>query len=223
MPIDKRVSTAGEAVADVADGATVLISGFGGAGFPNALIRALRDRAAKNLTLVVNSATHRYSLTHELIAAGLVRKVVCTAARGHDKAPSPFERLWVEGKIELECVPQGTFTERIRAGGAGIPAFYTPVGFGTELTRGKEVRSFDGRQHVLESAITGDLALVRADTADRYGNLAFRYAQMNFGPVMATAAKLALAEVRRVLDEPIAHDRVQLPGIYVDRVVAVGD
>jgi len=222
MAIDKRVSTAAQAVADVADGSTVLISGFGGAGFPNVLIRALRDRAAKNLTLVVNSATHRYSLTHELIAAGLVRKVVCTAARGHDKQPSPFERLWIEGKIELECVPQGTFSERIRAGGAGIPAFYTPVGFGTELTQDKEVRSFAGRQHVLEHAIKGDVALVRADVADRYGNLAFRYAQMNFGPVMATAAKLALAEVRTVLDAPLGHDRVQLPGCYIDRVVAVG-
>ena len=137
MPIDKRSKGAAEALADVADGATVFISGFGGAGFPNVLIRALRDRGAKGLTLVVNSATHRYSFTHELIEAGLVRKVVCTAARGHNKDPSPFERLWMEGKIELECVPQGTFAERIRAGGAGIPAFYTPVGFGTELTRAR--------------------------------------------------------------------------------------
>src|SRR5882672_60258 len=222
MPIDKRVASAAEALADVADGATVFISGFGGAGFPNVLIRALRDRGPKNLTLVVNSATHRYSYTHELIEAGLVRKVVCTAARGQTKDPSPFERLWMEGRIELECVPQGTFTERIRAGGAGIPAFYTPVGFGTELARGKEVRTFDGREHVLEQAIKGDLALVRADTADRYGNLTFRYAQMNFGPVMAMAAKLAVAEVRIMLDAPIAHDRVQLPGVFVDRVVAVG-
>jgi len=147
---------------------------------------------------------------------------VCTAARGHDKEPSPFERLWVQGKIDLECVPQGTFAERIRAGGAGIPAFYTPVGFGTALAEGKEVRIFDGRQHVLEHAIKGDVALVRADTADRYGNLAFRYAQMNFGPVMATAATLALAEVATVLEEPIPHERVQLPGSYIDRVVAVG-
>jgi len=223
MPIDKRFTSAAEALADVQDGATVFISGFGGAGFPNVLIRALRDRGAKNLTLVVNSATHRYSLTHELIEAGLVRKVVCTAARGQTKEPSPFERLWMDGKIELECIPQGTFAERIRAGGAGIPAFYTPVGFGTELTRGKEVRSFDGGQHVLEQAIKGDLALVRADIADRYGNLTFRFAQMNFSPVMATAAKLAVAEVRALLDEPIPHDRVQLPGVYVDRVVAVGN
>jgi 3-oxoadipate CoA-transferase, alpha subunit len=221
MPIDKRVASAAEALADVADGATVFISGFGGAGFPNVLIRALRDRGPKNLTLVVNSATHRYSYTHELIEAGLVRKVVCTAARGHTKEPSPFERLWMEGKIELECVPQGTFTERIRAGGAGIPAFFTPVGFGTELTSGKEVRSFDGRDYVLEHAMTADVALVRADTADRYGNLSFRYAQMNFGPVMATAATLAVAEVRAVLDEPMPHEHVQLPGVYVDRVVTV--
>jgi 3-oxoadipate CoA-transferase, alpha subunit len=221
MPIDKRSSSPAEALADVADGATVFISGFGGAGFPNVLIRALRDHGPKNLTLVVNSATHRYSYTHELIEAGLVRKVICTAARGHSKEPSPFERLWVDGKIELECVPQGTFAERIRAGGAGIPAFYTPVGFGTELTRGKEVRSFDGREYVLEQAIKGDLALVRADEADRYGNLAFRYAQMNFGPVMATAAALAVAEVRTVLAEPMPHSRVQLPGAYVDRIVEV--
>jgi 3-oxoacid CoA-transferase A subunit len=222
MPIDKRTGSPAEALCDVADGATVLISGFGGAGFPNVLIRALRDRGPKNLTLVVNSATHRYSQTHELIEAGLVRKVVCTAARGHSKEPSPFERLWMDGKIELECVPQGTFTERIRAGGAGIPAFYTPVGFGTELAQGQETRSFAGRDCILAEAIKGDLALVRADTADRYGNLAFRYAQMNFGPVMATAATLAVAEVRAVLDEPMPHERVQLPGFYVDRVVAVG-
>jgi len=221
MPIEKRAASAAEALADVSDGATVFISGFGGAGFPNVLIRALRDRGPKNLTLVVNSATHRYSYTHELIEAGLVRKVVCTAARGHSKEPSSFERLWMDGKIELECIPQGTFTERIRAGGAGIPAFYTPVGLGTELAKGKEVRSFQGRDYVLECAMKGDLALVRADTADRYGNLAFRYAQMNFGPVMAAAATLAVAEVRAVLDEPMPHERVQLPGVYVDRVVAV--
>src|SRR6201997_4425951 len=223
MPIEKRAASAAEALADVSDGATVFISGFGGAGFPNVLIRALRDRGPKNLTLVVNSATHRYSLTHELIEAGLVRKVICTAARAHSKDPSAFERLWTEGKIELECVPQGTFTERIRAGGAGIPAFYTPVGFGTELAKGKEVRNFKDRDYVLEHALTGDVALIRADTADRYGNLSFRYAQMNFGPVMATAAKLAVAEVRAMEHEPIEHTRVQLPGIYVDRVLAVGE
>ena len=221
MPIDKRVGSAAEALADVMDGATVLISGFGGAGFPNVLIRALRERGPKNLTLVVNSATHRYSLTHELIEAGQVRKVICSAARGQGKDLSAFERLWGEGRIELVCLPQGTFAECIRAGGAGIPAFYPPVGFGTELTRGKEVRRFEGRDYVLEEAIKGDLALVRADTADTYGNLTFRFAQMNFGPAMATAARLAVAEVRAIEDAPIPHERVQLPGVYVDRVFAV--
>ena len=222
MPIDKRVSSTAQALEGVTDGATVLISGFGGAGFPNALIHALRERAPRDLTLVVNSATHRYSLTHELIEAGLVRKVICSAARGHTRELSAFETLWGESRIELELLPQGTMTERIRAGGAGIAAFYTPVGFGTELAQGKEVRRFGDRDCVLEQAITGDLALLRADTADRWGNLTFRYAQANFGPVMATAARLAVAEVRVVDETPIAHDRVQLPGIYVDRVVAVG-
>jgi 3-oxoacid CoA-transferase A subunit len=222
MPIDKRIGSAAEALRDVRNGAIVLISGFGGAGFPNVLIRALRERNLEDLTLVVNSATHRYSLTHELIEAGQVRKVVCSAARGREGVVSPFERLWVEGKIELECLPQGTFAEAIRAGGAGIPAFYTPVGFGTELTKGKEVRRFGDRDYVLEPAITGDLALVRADTADTYGNLTFRYAQMNFSPAMATAARLAVAEVREAVAEPIPYERVQLPGTFVDRVVAVG-
>jgi 3-oxoacid CoA-transferase A subunit len=220
MPTDKRVDLA-SALDGVNDGATVFVSGFGGAGFANRLIHALAERGPKNLTLVVNSATHRYSVTHELIANDQVRKVICTAARGHDKEPSPFETRWMAGRIELEMVPQGTFTERIRAGGAGIPAFYTPVGFGTELAAGKEVRRFGDRDYVLEQAIVGDLALVRADTADRTGNLIFRYAQMNFGPVMATAAKLAVAEVRTVSDEPLSHERIQLPGTYIDRVVAV--
>jgi 3-oxoadipate CoA-transferase, alpha subunit len=219
MAIDKRVKSAAEALLDVQDGATVFITGFGGAGFPNVLIRALCERGAKELTLVVNSATHRYSLTHELIEAGLVRKVICSAARGHGKDLSAFERQWVAGRIELVCLPQGTFAECIRAGGAGIAAFFTPVGVATELTKGREVRHFAGRDYVLEEAIQGDLALVRADTADRFGNLTFRYAQLNFGPVMASAAKVAVAEVRAAYDDPIAFDRVQLPGVYIDRVV----
>ncbi|MEZ5764185.1 MAG: 3-oxoacid CoA-transferase subunit A [Xanthobacteraceae bacterium] len=219
MAINKRVGSAQEALADVRDGSTVMISGFGGAGFPNATIRALVARAPKDLTLVVNSATHRLSYTHELIEAGLVRKIVCSAARGRDKELSPFEQLWKDGKIELECLPQGTLAEAIRAGGAGIPAFFTPVGVGTDLAAGKEVRVFNGREYVLEKALTADLAIIRADTADRFGNLTFRYAQANFGPAMATAAGMTVAEVRAVTGEPIPHDRVQLPGIYVDRVV----
>lgn len=223
MPIDKRVGSAAQALSDVADGATVFISGFGGAGFPNVLIRALRERGVKDLTLVVNSATHRYSFTHELIEARQVRKVICSAARGAGKELSPFERQLKAGQIELVCMPQGTFAEAIRAGGAGIPAFFTPVGVGTELTVGKEVRRFGERDYVLEPAIKGDLALVRADTADQYGNLTFRYAQANFGPVMACAAALSIAEVRAISDRPIAHDRAQLPGIYIDRVVQAAE
>jgi len=223
MPIDKRIGSAAQALADVEDGATVLISGFGGAGFPNVLIRALRERNLQDLILVVNSATHRYSLTHELIEAGQVRKVVCSAARGREGGLSAFEQLWKDGKIELECLPQGTFAEAIRAGGAGIPAFYTPAGFGTDLTKGKETRRFGDRDYVLEPAITGDLALVRADTADVYGNLTFRFAQMNFSPAMATAAKLTIAEVRAVEETAIAHERVQVPGVFVDRIVRVSE
>jgi 3-oxoacid CoA-transferase A subunit len=221
MAIDKRVANAAAAMDGVRDGATVFITGFGGAGFANVLLRALREHGPKDLTLVVNSATHPASLTHELIEAGLVRKVIASAGRGRGAGLSPFEVLLRDGRIEFECVPQGTFAERIRAGGAGIPAFFTPVGFGTDLARGKETRHIGGRDCVLETAITGDLALVRADTADRYGNLVFRYAQMNFGPAMATAAALTVAEVREARDEPIPPERVQLPGLYVDRVVAV--
>lgn len=219
MPIDKRVASAAEALEGVKDGATVLISGFGGAGFPNNLILALREIGPKGLTLVVNSATHKYAFTGDLIERGLVRKVICSAARGHAPGLSAFEELWSQGKIELECLPQGTFAEAIRAGGAGIPAFYTPVGVGTDLTRGKEVRVFDGREHVLEKAIKGDVALVRADRADRLGNLAFRYSQANFGPAMATAAALSVAEVNTIEDEPMGHERIDLPGVFVDRVI----
>jgi 3-oxoadipate CoA-transferase alpha subunit len=223
MAIDKRVASAADAIGDVPDGATVLIPGFGGAGFPNTLIDALREIGPRDLTLVVNSATHRYSTTHTLIEAGLVRRVLCSAARGPGREPSVFERLHGEGRIELEVIPQGTFAERIRAGGAGIPAFYTPVGVGTDLAAGKEVRRFGERDHLLETAITGHLALLRGDSADRYGNLAFRYAQANFGPVMATAATVAVAEVRRFEDQPMPHERVQLPGTYIDRVFATGE
>ncbi len=220
MAIDKRVASAAEALAGVRDGATVLISGFGGAGFANVLIRALREQGPRELTLVVNSATHPLSRTHELIENGQVRKVVCTAARGRGKELSVFEQLWKAGQIELVCLPQGTFAEAIRAGGAGIPAFFTPSGFGTDLAAGKEVRRFGDRDYVLEEAIIGDVALLRAERADRFGNLAFRGSQANFGPMMATAAKLAIAEVATAQDHAIPPEQVQLPGVYIDRVYA---
>lgn len=223
MAIDKRMESATAAVADVRDGASVMISGFGGAGFPNVLIRALHHAGPRELTLIVNSATHRYSLTHELIDAGQVRKVICSAARGRDADLSPFERLLKQGRIELECIPQGTFSERIRSGGAGIPAFYTPVGVGTVLAEGRETREFDGRLHLLEHAIHADVALIRADRADRYGNLTFRYAQANFSPAMATAADTTIAEVRAFEDAPLPHTEIGLSGAFVKRVVAVGD
>lgn len=223
MAIDKRVASAADAIGAVPDGATVLISGFGGAGFPNTLIEALLAIAPRDLTLVVNSATHRYSKTHLLIEAGLVRRVMCSAARGAGRELSVFERLHAAGEIALEMIPQGSFAERIRAGGAGIPAFYTPVGVGTDLAAGKEVRRFGGRDHLMETAITGTLALLRGDSADQYGNIVFRYAQANFGPVMAMAAQTAVAEVRRFAPAPLPHDQVQLPGAFIDRVIATGD
>lgn len=223
MAIEKRRATAADAVAGIQNGATIMLSGFAGAGFANRLVRALRDLGPKDLTLVVNSATHRLANTHELIEAGLVRKVICSAARGHDKsALSAFEVLYREGRIELEVLPQGTFVESIRAAGAGIPAYYTPTGFGTHLAQGKETRSFGGRDYVLETSIPGDAALIRADLADRWGNLTFRHAQMNFGPAMATASQLVVAEVRAFSDTPIPPERVQLSGVFVDRILVAG-
>ena len=222
MAIDKRTASAAEALAAVTDGAVVMVSGFAGAGFPNVLLDALRDAGPKDLTLVANSATHRFSLTHTLIEAGMVAKVIASAARGQDRELSPFEELWRDGKIELECVPQGNFSERIRAGGAGIPAFYSPVGYGTDLGAGKEVREFKGRPCILEEALVGDLALIRGDVGDRFGNVQFRYAQMNFAIAMATACTTTVAEVREAVDDVIPSADVQLPSVYVDHVVAVG-
>jgi 3-oxoadipate CoA-transferase, alpha subunit len=222
MSIDKRARSAAEGIGPVKDGAVVMFSGFGGAGFANILQDALLEIGPKEITLVANSATHPFSHTHKLIEAGLVAKVIVTAARGRGRELSPFEEQWRDGKIELECVPQGSFSERIRAGGAGIPAFFTPTGFGTDLCAGKEVREYNGRPHVLETAITGDLALIRGDQADRYGNVCFRYTQMNFGHAMATACTHTVVEVREALTEAMPQAEVQLPGVYVNSVVAVG-
>ena len=223
MPIDKRVGSAAQALADVSDGATVLISGFGGAGFPNVLIRALRERNLKDLTLVVNSATHRYSLTHELIEAGQVRKVVCSAARGQGKDLSAFEQLWGAGKIELDCLPQGTFAESIRAGGAGIPAYYTPVGFGTELTTGKEVAPL--RRSRLRAG-AGDQGRPRAGARRHRRPLRQPHVPLCADEFLARHGHGGRAHGRRGAhraEEPLPHERVQLPGVYVDRVVAVSE
>lgn len=200
------------------DGMLIMAGGFGLCGIPETLIIAIRDSGVKNLTIVSNNAGVDGIGLGLLLETKQVKKMISSYV-GENKT---FATQFLAGELEIEFNPQGTLAERIRAGGAGIPAFYTPVGFGTELAKGKETRSFSGRDYVLEQAMKGDVALVRADTADRYGNLSFRYAQMNFGPVMAAAAALAVAEVRELMDGPMPHQRVQLPGIYVDRVVAVG-
>ena len=222
MAIDKRVETAAEVISKIFDGATIMISGFGGAGFPNFLLQILRDVAPKELTLIANSATHPYSLTHTLIEAKMVKKVIVTAARGRGRELSPFEEQWRAGLIELECVPQGNFAERIRAGGAGIPAFYSPTGFGTDLAKGKETREINGKNCVLQEAINGDFALIRGDRADRFGNVNFNTTQMNFAPAMATACKVTIAEVRETLDEALPTPDVHLPSVYVNHVIATG-
>lgn len=222
MAINKRVASMDDALADLRDGMTVFISGFGGAGFPNALLGRMLELRHGDLTLVAHSAIHRLSRTHELVEAGLVRKIICTGARRPDGQRTLMDQLIADGKVEIELVPQGTFAERIRAGGAGIPGFYTAVAAGTKLAAGKETKQFDGREHILERAISGDLALIAADAADRFGNVSFRFTQLNFAAVMAAAAKLCVAQVRR-FEEVLLLPDIGLPGVYVDRAVVVDE
>jgi 3-oxoadipate CoA-transferase alpha subunit len=212
---------AGEAVAGIADGATVLVSGFGMAGMPMALIDALIGQGAGDLTIVSNNAGNGDSGLAALLAAGRVRKVVCSFPRQSDSYV--FDGLYRANQIELELVPQGNLAERIRAGGAGIGAFFCPTGVGTALAEGKEKRTIDGRDYVLEYPIRGDVALIRAHVADTDGNLLYRKTARNFGPVMATAAALTVAEVSTVVQAGnIDPEIVVTPGIYVDRIVEVG-
>ncbi|MFF4896139.1 3-oxoacid CoA-transferase subunit A [Streptomyces sp. NPDC001068] len=211
-----------EAVAGVRDGATVLVGGFGMAGMPVALIDALIRQGATGLTVVSNNAGNGDTGLAALLAAGRVRKVICSFPRQTDSWV--FDGLYRAGKIELEVVPQGTLAERLRAAGAGIGAFYCPTGVGTLLAEGKEVREIDGRLHVLEYPIRGDLALIGAHRADRMGNLVYRKTARNFGPVMATAATTVVAQVREVVETgAIDPETVVTPGIFVDRVVQVAD
>lgn len=222
--IDKRVNTTDEALAGITDGATVMLSGFQGAGVANALIGALIETGARNLTLISNGTGHPASMQGELIGSGAVTKVICSSARGRGRDPTPFEKLWLAGKIELELVPQGTFTERIRAGGAGIPAFYTPVGVDTALADGKERRTIDGRDCILETALTADFTLLRAERGDRWGNLVYIGTQSNFGPVMAMAGRVTVAEVNGFApDGALAPDTIRTPGIFVDRIIELPD
>ena len=220
--IDKIVDTVAEAVAGVQDGATVMISGFGGAGMPAALIDGLIAQGARDLTIVNNNAGNGETGLAALLKAGRVRKIVCSFPRQADSWV--FDELYRAGRIELELVPQGNLAERIRAAGAGIGGFFTPTGFGTGLAHGKETRRIDGRDYVFETPIRADFALVKALRGDRWGNLVYRKAARNFGPVMATAAKCTVAQVDEVVAlGELDPEAIVTPGIYVHRVVAVGD
>jgi len=210
-----------EAVADVADGSTVLIGGFGMAGMPVDLIDALIRQGATDLTVVSNNAGNGDTGLAALLAAGRVRKMVCSFPRQSDSWV--FDGLYRGGKIELEVVPQGNLAERMRAAGAGIGAFFSPTGVGTPLAEGKEVREIDGRTYVLELPIRGDVALIGAHVSDRMGNLVYRKTARNFGPVMATAATTSIVQVSQVVETgSLDPEAVVTPSIYVDRVVAVG-
>lgn len=206
------------AVAGVRDGATVLIGGFGAAGQPIELVDALRRTGAADLTVVSNNAGNGTTGIAALLAAGRVRKVICSFPRQADSFV--FDELYRAGRIELEVVPQGNLAERLRAAGAGIGGFYTPTGVGTLLAEGKETRTINGREYLLELPISGDVALIRAHTADRSGNLVYRKTARNFGPLMASAATLSVVEVTQVVETgQLDPEAVVTPGIYVDRVV----
>ncbi|HET8601178.1 MAG TPA: 3-oxoacid CoA-transferase subunit A [Segeticoccus sp.] len=209
-----------EAVAGIEDGSTVLVGGFGLAGMPFDLLDGLIRQGATDLTIVSNNAGNGEVGLAALLKAGRVRKVICSFPRQSDSYV--FDELYRSGRIELEVVPQGTLAERMRAAGAGIGAFYTPTGVGTMLAEGKETRSIDGRDYVLEYPIKGDVALIGAHRADRMGNLVYRKTARNFGPVMATAATTTIAQVHEVV--PVGGldpEAVVTPGIFVDRVVRV--
>lgn len=218
--IDKIAPTIAEALADVRDGATVLIGGFGTAGIPAELIDGLIAQGARDLTVVNNNAGNADHGLAALLKTGRVRKIICSFPRQVDS--HVFDELYRGGKLELELVPQGNLAERIRAAGAGIGAFFCPTAFGTELAKGKETREIGGRQYVLEYPIHGDVALIKAEAGDRWGNLVYRKSARNFGPVMATAAKKTIATVHEIkqLGE-LDPEAVVTPGIYVSKIVKI--
>lgn len=220
--IDKTAPDAAAAVAGIPDGATVMIGGFGRAGQPVELIDALIAQGAGDLTIVNNNAGNGDTGLAALLAAGRVRRIVCSFPRQTDSWV--FDDLYRSGRIELELVPQGNLAERIRAAGAGIGAFYSPTGVGTQLAEGREHRVIDGREYVLEHPIRADYALVSARRADRWGNLVYRGTARNFGPVMAAAATTTIAQVDEIVPlGALDPEAVVTPGIFVDRVVAVGE
>jgi len=220
--IDKQVSSAAEAVADVFDGATVMIGGFGEAGSPIELIHALIDQGATRLTVVNNNTGSGEVGLAALIKAGRVSKMICSYPRTTNS--TVFPELYRSGATELELVPQGTLAERIRAGGAGIPAFFTPTSLGTPLGDGKERRTFDGREFVMERGLSADFALIKGRTADRYGNLLYNKTARNFSPLMAMAGAITVVQVACVVPPgELDPEAVVTPGIFVKRVVAVPD
>ena len=218
--IDKRVRNLAEAVAGIPDGATVLCAGFGGAGLPDALCEAVIEQGARDLTVVANNAgTGRTGLA-ALLATGRVKRIICSFPRSSGSVV--FEELYAAGRIELELVPQGVISERMRCAAAGLGGFYSPVSVGTRLAEGKEHREIDGRLYVLEKPLKGDVALLAADRADRWGNLTYRKSARNFNPTMAMAANLSIAQVRHVVEVgEIDPEMVITPGIFVDRLVEV--
>jgi 3-oxoadipate CoA-transferase alpha subunit len=215
--INKIVDSADSALQGVADGATVLVSGFGDAGMPHELLQALLRQGARELTVITNNAGIGETGIGALLAAGRVRKLVCSFPRAN--GPSVFDALYAKGAVELELVPQGTLSERIRAAAAGIGGFFTRTGAGTLLAEGKETRLIDGQLYVFESPFKCDLALIKAERGDRWGNLTYRLSARNFAPVMASAAPLTVAQVREVVElGQIAPEEVVTPGIFVDKI-----
>lgn len=220
--ISKRVSSAAEAVVNVFDGATVMIGGFGEAGSPVELIHALIDQGARDLTVVSNNTGSGEVGLAALLKERRVTKVICSFPRTANS--TVFPDLYREGFTELELVPQGTLAERIRAGGAGVAAFYTPTAVGTPLAEGKESRSFHGREHLLEHGLTADFALIKGRAADTHGNVVYNKTARNFGPLMAMAAKTAIVQVERIVEPgDLDPEAVVTPGIFVERVVEVAD
>jgi 3-oxoadipate CoA-transferase alpha subunit len=220
MMIDKRVRGLAEAVAGIKDGALVLTGGFGGAGSPEALYGALLEQGAKDLTIVNNNAgTGRTGLAG-LMDAGRIRKIICSFPRSAGSVV--FEELYKEGKIELELVPQGILSERMRCAAAGLGGFFSPVGVGTRLAEGKEEREIDGRRYVLEKPLYGDVALLKADRGDRWGNLTYNKSARNFNPTMAQAAALSIVQIRQFVElGDIDPEHIITPGIFIDRLVEV--
>ncbi|MFV0534189.1 MAG: 3-oxoacid CoA-transferase subunit A [Cumulibacter sp.] len=220
--IDKRVSSCAEALSTVQDGDTILLGGFGGAGMPRELIAALLHSGARELTLVTNNAGGDGTPIATLIWEKRVAKLVCSYPRSVDRANWVLER-WQDGSFQLELVPQGTLSERMRAAGAGLGGFFTPTAGGTQLAEGKETRVINGREHVFEEPLAGDYALIKAKRSDRWGNLVYNKAQRSFGPTMATAATTTIVEVDEIVDlGELDPEHIVTPGIFVDKVVEIG-